>query len=152
MIHVLLPIVFSVSAFILSSSISKKCSISRFPFPVFTKLTKIFLDWKLYAAFAKREEDENNTDEIEKIRDEIERHQSIMNLSLIIESSFEACFQFWFQTIYLLPSLIVGILDITGPSEITDLFNFKILSILVSFYTYAWASFVIRYLIGNLNT
>ena len=148
MIHVVLPIVFSISAFILWSIIHKKCSLSLFPFPVITKLRKIFLDLKLFDAFAKREELEKNAEELEIIRDEIERHQSIMNLSLIIESSF---FQFWFQTIYLLPSLIVAILDITGPNEITDLFNFRILSILISFFTYAWASFVIRYLILNYH-
>ena len=78
------------------------------------------------------------------IMDELDKHQNIMNLALIIEASFEAGFQFWFQTIYMLPSLLVGILDIRGPNEITDIFNYRILSILVSFLTYAWASFVIR--------
>ena len=132
LIHVILPILFSLLIFIISSIQLREFSLSHFPFPVFTKLRKVFLDWRLFNVLSNKEDGKKTEgkrkieaimDELNNIliMDELDRHQNIMNLALIIEASFEAGFQFWFQTIYLLPSLLVGILDIRGSNEITDL-------------------------------
>ena len=69
----------------------------------------------------------------------------IVNLSLIIESSVEASFQFFFQTVYVLPTLILSFTDVSGTFDWKDLFNWKTFSIVLSFATFAWAFNVIRY-------
>ena len=74
----------------------------------------------------------------------LDDNDQIVNLSLIIESSVEASFQFFFQTVYVLPTLILSFTDVSGTSDWKDLFNWNIFSIVLSFASFAWAFYVIR--------
>ena len=81
---------------------------------------------------------------------EISSHEHVVNLSLIIESSVESSFQFFFQTVFLWPSIILTFINANvsgagGASEITDLFNRKTFSIGLSFATFAMSFYRIRY-------
>ena len=76
--------------------------------------------------------------------EELDANDQIVNLSLIVESSVEASFQFFFQTVYVIPSLILSFTDVSGTFDWKDLFNWKIFSIVLSFASFAWAFYVIR--------
>ena len=67
----------------------------------------------------------------------LDDNDQIVNLSLIIESSVEASFQFFFQTVYVLPTLILTFTDVSGTFDLKDLFNWKIFSIILSFASFA---------------
>ena len=68
----------------------------------------------------------------------LEEYEKIITLSMAIEASLEACFQFWFQTNFLLPSVILGIIEIDGADQITDLVNFRIFPSVPFIYTSPW--------------
>ena len=81
---------------------------------------------------------------VKQCSENLDSHDQIVNLSLIIESSVEASFQFFFQTVYVLPTLILSFTDVSGTSDWKDLFNWKTFSIVLSFASFAWAFYVIR--------
>ena len=103
----------------------------------------MFCDWKLFKVFT---EDESENKETEKLKwkEKYESNSKIVNVSMTIEASIESGFQFWFQSIYLLPTLILSFMDIDGLNSWTDLFNWRIFSIAMSFATFAWTFFKIR--------
>jgi len=72
-----------------------------------------------------------------------EKNENKVNNSLIIESSLESSFQFNFQTLYLLPTIILNF-KLNGTNDLTDLVNWKLLSILLSFGTFAFTTYKIR--------
>ena len=76
--------------------------------------------------------------------EEMDDHDQIVNLSLIIESSVEASFQFFFQTVYVFPTLILSVTDVSGTFDLKDLFNWKLFSIILSFASFALAFYRIR--------
>ena len=142
MIHCFTPIIFALIVFICSEvSTNSKKPINRFriPIPFLTKWSRMYKEWKLYLTYT-----DEDAREREKIKRSLKDQEDIVILSMAIESASEACFQFFFQTTYLLPSIILAFMDIDGANEITNLVNYRILSILLSFATFAWASFTIR--------
>ena len=65
---------------------------------------------------------------VEKIR----RNEAVVNLSHLIEATAESSFQFWFQTVYLMPTIFVRFTSKTqGSTKWTDLFQWRIISILI---------------------
>ena len=76
--------------------------------------------------------------------EKIDAYENIVNLSLIVEASVESSFQFFFQTVYVLPTIILSFTVVSGSFEWTDLFNWKTFSILLSFASFAWAFNTIR--------
>ena len=113
-----------------------KTSILRFPLPPFTKFYTMICDVNLY----KNYEDEEKS---RKWKNKLEEQSNFVITSMIVEASCESGFQFWFQTIYLMPSLILSFVNVGGGS-LTDLFNWRIFSIVSSFGTFAWAFYSIR--------
>lgn len=143
MIHCFTPIIFALIVFICSEvSTYSKEPINRFriPIPFITKWSRMYKEWKLYLTYT----DEDALQDREKIKRSLKDQEDIIILSMAIESASAASFQFFFQTTYLLPSIILAFMDIDGANEITNLVNYRILSILLSFVTFAWASFTIR--------
>ena len=94
---------------------------------------------------------EEKKEEYQKKLDKIE---DIVNLSLILEASLEASFQFFFQTVYIMPSVVVAFVGVFDSKTFAweDLFNRRISSILLSFLTFSWAFYAIRYLRNHINT
>ena len=70
--------------------------------------------------------------------------ENSVNLSLIIEASVESSVQFFFQTVFLLPNIVLTFTDPDGSLVWTDLFNWKTISILLSFMSFAWAFYTLR--------
>ena len=63
-------------------------------------------------------------------------HANIVNISMIVEAATESGFQYWFQTIYLLPSIILTFHNVGG--NWTELFNWR-----VFYFPLLWASAVL---------
>ena len=120
------------------------------PLPFVTRWFKFILDCQLYKQYAwpdRNKSPESQTEYETKVKqcsENLDAHDQIVNLSLIIESSVEASFQFFFQTVYVLPTLILSFTDISGTFDWKDLFNWKTFSIVLSFASFAWAFYVIR--------
>ena len=106
----------------------------------------------MYNNFAneKRYDNDDTKKEFERLKEQYQRKldkiEDIVNLSLILEASLEASFQFFFQTVYIMPSVVVAINGIFDSRTFAweDLFNRRILSILISFLTFSWAYYAIR--------
>ncbi len=120
----------------------KRCSSAAFfyfPLPPITNLKRFLCDRNLYKNFSnlnrnnndktKKEYEETNN----KCMKEIEKNDRILVLSMVIESSLESSFQFFMQTIYALPTLILAITGSAGSFDLEDLFNLRTVSILSSF-------------------
>ena len=114
---------------------------------MFTVPYEFYLNYKLYGIMARKD---RNTDtntkkkfdiDIEKWKKKIEVHETIVNLSKIVESALESGFQFFFQSVFIVPSFI---LQETSKSW-TQLVNWRIASIMLSFASFAMTYFTIRY-------
>ena len=76
---------------------------------------------------------------------QLEDQKNFTTISMIIEASMESSFQFLFQGLFSLPSLVFSFLDIhEGTLQMKDLVNWKHLSIVLSFLSFAFTSFNIR--------
>ncbi len=133
--------------------IGQKCSLKSLqylPLPFVTRWFKFRLDGELFRNYAwpdRNKSPEYQTKYETKVKqcsENLDAHNQIVNLSLIIESSVEASFQFFFQTVYVFPTIILGFTDVSGTSDWKDLFNWKTFSIVLSFASFAWAFYVIR--------
>ena len=123
--------------------INKSCKLPNIPLPFISKIYKFFVKWKI-ASLETNKDFWKHSEKKQKLQEKLEEQERMITLSVSLEASLEACFQFWFQTIYLLPTLILGLTDIDGANEITDLIDYRFLSICLSFVTFAWASCTIR--------
>ena len=140
-----LPFLVAFAIWILIDSL--RSSIFRLPIPLFTVPYEFYLNYKLYGIMARKD---RNTDtntkkkfdiDIEKWKKKIEVHETIVNLSKIVESALESGFQFFFQSVFIVPSFI---LQETSKSW-TQLVNWRIASIMLSFASFAMTYFTIRY-------
>ena len=126
-------------------------SLQNLPLPFVTRWFKFRLDGELFRNYAwpdRNKSPESQTEyetNVKQCSENLDVHDQIVNLSLIIESSVEASFQFFFQTVYVLPTLILSFTDVSGTFDWKDLFNWKTFSIVSSFASFAWAFYVIRY-------
>ena len=150
--HCALPIIIG---FILWGvlQIGYKCGLKSWrniPFPFVTRWYRFLLDIELFKNYAwpDRNKDKKTKAKYEstlkQCMEKLDDHDQIVNLSLIIESSVEASFQFFFQTVYVLPTLILTFTDVSGTFDLKDLFNWKIFSIILSFASFASAFYFIR--------
>ena len=131
--------------------IGKECdfnSLINLPLPFVTKVYKFMCDMELFKIYTRARDDKEAEAEYEKDKrktmEKIDAYENIVNLSLIVEASVEASFQFFFQTVYVLPTIILSFTDVSGSFDWTDLFNWKTFSILLSFASFAWAFYTIR--------
>ena len=76
---------------------------------------------------------------------ELEDQKIITTVSMILESSMESSFQFYFQALFSLPTLVIAYLDMhEGKLSMQQLVNWKNVSIVLSFMSFAYTSFNIR--------
>ena len=149
-VHFILPFLMSFLIWIIHE-IGRSCragavEIFRLPLPPLTKFYRFLCDVKLYNNYTDRKfktEKEFETNK-KSILKEISSHEDIVNLSLIIEASVESSFQFFFQTTFQLPSIILAFTEPSAGFEWTDLFNWQFFSIAMSFFTISYAFLKIR--------
>ena len=119
-------------------------------FPFITKTKKMIIEWKMFGLYTTRtpEGNESYNKKMEELKEEEDKNQKIETFSMISETAIESVFQFWFQSQYLMPTLVINILSYTTKDGTTksakDLVNFKLMSILFSFVSIAWSAVKIR--------
>ena len=114
-----------------------KESIYRIPIPFVTKSYGFYLEYqKLKQLRLKRGFSKNKA--IKAWSKKIQSHSDWINLSLMIEASFESAFQFLFQSILALDLM-------REASGMDDFMTTRNLSILISFWSFSWSCVSIRY-------
>ena len=117
----------------------------RFPIPPLTKVYKTVIEWKIFSNNTKREDQSEYERRKEDLQDLLAKQIMYTSISMILEAALEAGFQFWFQTIYYLPTLVQALMDISGADrDLQDVVDWKIVSIILSFLTFSLTSFNIR--------
>ena len=155
-LHCVLPFVFSfiIGAILIKHVGCALVSIFMFPIPFLTKIYSFICERNLLNVLAWNERNKDKESEVKyerekkTILDRISSHDHVVNLSNIIDSSVESYFQFFFQTVFLWPSIILTFINTNVPreaSEITNLFNRKTFSIALSFATFSMSFYRIRY-------
>ena len=79
--------------------------------------------------------------EVHEIEADIAKYEDSVNLSSGIEAATEASPQFFFQTVYFLPNLILNLVRSRGLQELV---SYKMLSIAFSFTSVAVSNYFIR--------
>ena len=80
---------------------------------------------------------------VSEIEAEIAEYEDSVNLSCGIEAATEAGPQFFFQTVYFLPNLIVNLVR-SQSQGLEELVSFKMISIAFSFTSVAVSNYFIR--------
>ena len=125
-------------------------SLQNLPLPFVTRWFKFRLDGELFKNYSWPDRNKNQKSQneyeakVKKCKENMDVYDQVINLSLIIESSVEASFQFFFQTVYVLPTLILSFTNVQGNFDWKDWFNWKTFSIVLSFASFAWAFNIIR--------
>ena len=121
------------------------------PLPIVAKFNKFMCLRQMYNNFAENryessEKFQDFEEKKEKFQKKLDKIEHIVNLSLILEASLEASFQFFFQTVYIMPSVVVALTALSTSRTFAweDLFNRRKVSILLSFLTVSWAFYAIR--------
>ena len=91
-----------------------------------------------------RDKDEYTTKR-DKYDTKEEKNENKVNTSLVIEASLESSFQFVFQTTFILPTIIMNFTNVNGTSDLSDLVDWKLASIIISFGTFAFTTYKIRF-------
>ena len=132
----------------------RECEVSyitNLPLPIITKFNRFLWDLDLHENFAwscrntNSETEKTYQDKKKQIDDEISAYEHIVNLSLIIEASIEASFQFFMQTIFVLPTVILAFTDPMGVFDWANLFNIRFASIVMSFASFSYGFYKIRF-------
>ena len=146
--HCALPILVSILTWMFTSNwkLCNRRSLLTFPLPFVTKTCQFHFTKELFKTYTKDRRGEEDRSNFElnrgKWMNKIRNHEAVVNLSLLIEASIESSFQFWFQTTFLIPTVIITITD--GLVNWTDLFSWRLASICISFGTFAYAFYNIR--------
>ena len=125
------------------------------PLPFLAKIKQTMIEWYTFKLFTKRAEmDKAEFDK--KMEEQKDKEEEILKaeiFSIVAETGLESNFQFWFQTQYILSMLVANILDYTNDLlDITDLFNWRTFSVLISFVSISWTAVKIRYPINKYLT
>ena len=139
LIHCIAPIIWTLLAFAQTMTTTRlsMSSIKKIPFQPITRFVKIYQDIQKYTMrtrddFAKK---------VAEIEADIAEYEDSVNLSSGIEAATEAGPQFFFQTVYILPTLIINLVRFRGFEELV---SYKMLSIVFSFTSVAVSNYFIR--------
>ena len=146
--HIILPFLCScLLSFTMLYSKMVKCTWylpMKVPLPPITKLLKTVIECRSFIN-NKNIEDANYEKRKTDLIQELEDQKTITTISMINEASMESSFQFLFQGLFSLPTLVYYFNNIyKGEIKLEVLVNWKILSIILSFWSFAFASFNIR--------
>ena len=136
--HCIAPILTSVAVYIIVER-AELYKVFKMPNPCITKFYRMLLEFQLFEKLGKEEFVDGNH------MDKMEANENCVVMSMIIEAVVESSFQFYFQTTFLVPVIIVKILDIENVKLLTDIFNWRVFSIAMSFVTISWSFYNIRF-------
>ena len=159
--HCIAPLLLPFLVWFIVNKKKGRFSIWTLPLPIITKFQQFLIEWKRI----KNNREKNEKDKIGYISDkykkknaeiekELEDNQSRVNISVVIEAAIESSFQFWFQTVYLIPTIFLSFMVIDDEGTWSDLFNLRIwnpvfvsrlFSIFLSFATFSWTFCSIEY-------
>ena len=148
-IHCALPFLVSLGIWMIQNKICST-AICSIPSPIISKLCNFFLTGRLGYIYTKNRNSKDDKSEYENKKnkwiEKIRRNEAIANLSHLIEATFEASFQFTYQTVYLMPTVFISLTaaESKGLTNWTDIFQWRILSILISFGSFAFTFYNIR--------
>ena len=156
LIHIILPFFSALFVFftLLGSKIKCDCYLFfKIPLSPITKLQKTVLECKTFVN-NKNKEDQNYEQTNTSLIQDLDDQKIFTTVSMILESSMESVFQFYFQALYSLPTLFLAYLDIhDGNLTTKQLVNWNNMSIALSFFSFAFTSFNIRCVkIQKMNT
>ena len=123
----------------ISGSDAGSCKMKQFrkiPLPLITRIYKLVLEYKVIILRSKFSFNED----VQKAEDKIIDHEDSVNLSSSIEAATEASPQFFFQTVYYFPTLIISFVGY----QWRELVSYKMLSIVFSFTSVALSNYFIR--------
>ena len=116
----------------------------KFPLPPVTKLFKTVIECRFFIN-NKNMEDENYEKRKSDLIQELEDQKTITTISMINEASMESSFQYFLQGLFSLPTLVYYFMNIyDGKLNFKELVNWKIVSIILSFLSFALTSINIR--------
>ena len=116
----------------------------KIPLPPLSKLLKTIIEWNIFGN-NKNIDDSNYEKRKTELLEELEDQKTITTISMILEAGLESSFQFFFQGLFSLPTLVFSFKDVyNGEMKMTDLVNWKIISIVMSFLSFAFTSYNIR--------
>ena len=148
-VHCASPIFFSwIFWYILEAARCNRLSFFKLPLPFITKFYKCYCECQLYYlnTHKNRKESEEMKKQyqlkVQKCIQRLKQNANTVNFSMIIEAAMESSFQFFFQTVYMMPTLILSLTD--DSTHLTELFNWRLFSIFISFATFAWTFYSIR--------
>ena len=107
------------------------------PFPPITRIVKIYQDTQMFNKRSKWDFKEK----VPEIEAKIADHEDSVKLSSSIEAATESSPQFFFQTVYFLPNLIINLVRSRGLEELV---SYKMISIAFSFTSVAVSNYFIR--------
>ena len=110
----------------------------KIPLPLISRIYKLFLEIKKIKLRSKFSFNEG----LKKADGEIVDYEDSVNLSSSIEAAAEASPQFFFQTVYSIPTVIISFVGYHGWRELV---SYKMLSIAFSFTSVALSNYFIRY-------
>ena len=111
----------------------------KIPLPLISRINKLVLEIEKIKL---RSESSFNED-VKKADDDIVDYEDRVNLSCSIEAAAEASPQFFFQTVYSIPTVIISFVGYHGWRELV---SYKMLSIAFSFTSVALSNYFIRYI------
>ena len=134
LIHCIAPIIFTLSVFILTMNVSK---IWKIPFTPITRIVRLYQ----YTQMFRRRSEWDFKEKVPEVEATIANYENSVNLSNSIEAAIEACPQFFFQTVYFLPNLLINLVRSRGMKELV---SYKMISIALSFTSVALTNYFIR--------
>ena len=151
LIHCILPFLVTIFTWVLSTDL-KNCNFKtllKIPLPFVAKIYEFHYIKSLYKVFTKSRQNYMGREKFDidwkKWNEKIRKQEAFVNLSLLIEASIESSFQFWFQTVFLFPTIFISFTGtVGGLATWSDLFNFRLGSIFFSFGSFAVTFYKIR--------
>ena len=150
-LHCAMPFLVSLVIWIIQNNfkICSKEKLMNIPVPIISKIKNFHYTRKLFGVYTEDRNSDNDRVwyeiETKELIEKIRKNEAVVNLSHLIEATTEASFQFVFQTVYLMPTLFISFTAKSqGLTNWTDLFQWKILSILMSFGSFAFTFYNIR--------
>ena len=105
-VHCGLPVFFGLLFWmVLSLEEGDKWNVFRIPLPFITKMYKFHCDKNYYKLKAQNHDLEGYEENIKRCQNKIEKHANAVNFSMITEAALESSFQFFFQSVYYIPTL-----------------------------------------------